>query len=436
MTLEAYEATKIRGVTVVHPIAAIALIITGILMLTLPRKKAFVPFFIMTILVPYYQCIAVATLDFYLVRILIIIGLIRVYIRSEIHYGNKIDKTFALMLLTTSIISFILWQSAHSVITSCALFLDMLGSYILLKSLILDLEDIDRIIKIFIFLSIITAAFMINEQITQRNLFSLIGGVPEFTALREGRLRSQGSFAHPILAGTFGALMLPMFVYLWKGTKTNRSLIIAGVLSTAIIVYTSASSGPIVSYLSALLSLLLYAFRWRIRTILCCLVFLVITLHLYMKAPVWAIIGRFAVIGGSTAYYRFFLFDAFIKRFSEWWLLGTKSTEHWNLSLETWDVTNQYVHIGMTGGLITLIIFIVLIALCFKSLGRGIRGFKQSYSKQFLLWTLGSVLFTHLVTFMGVAYFGQIFLIWVLTITMISNMKDWTDNTNPVIIHH
>ena len=43
-----------------------------------------------------------------------------------------------------------------------------------------------------------------------------------------------------------------------------------------------------------------------------------------MKAPVWALIQRIDIVGGSSGWHRYELIDQCIKHFSDWWLMGVK----------------------------------------------------------------------------------------------------------------
>ena len=66
---------------------------------------------------------------------------------------------------------------------------------------------------------------MILEHLTGRNVFSVFGGVPEFTVIREGKLRAQAAFAHAIVAGYGGGKSrFSLFVGLWwQGPKPGCS---------------------------------------------------------------------------------------------------------------------------------------------------------------------------------------------------------------------
>ena len=50
--------------------------------------------------------------------------------------------------------------------------------------------------------------------------------------------------------------------------------------------------------------------------------------------------------------------------------------------------------------------------------------------KTFLFWAAGSMLFAHMIAFMGVSYFGQMFLTWILTLVIISTFSDLTEKQN------
>jgi hypothetical protein len=86
-----------------------------------------------------------------------------------------------------------------------------------------------------------------------------------------------------------------------------------------------------------------------------------------MKAPVWFLLARLTVVGGSTGYHRAYLIDRAIANFGEWFLVGVPSTSHWGWGLQ--DVTNQFIVEGTRGGLLTLVLFVAVIVYCFKGLG-------------------------------------------------------------------
>lgn len=410
------------GITNIHPIILVALFAAGILIFLLNRRYVLIPLLFVGLLTPMGQRFVIAGLDFTVLRVLLIFAWIRLFIRSE-YYSirlNSIDKVLILWVVSNVVAFTLLWQTVGALINRLGFAYDSIGIYFLFRCFVKDFEDIDRVIKVLTIISVIIAASMLNEQITGRNIFSIFGGVPEFTNIRVERLRSQSAFAHPILAGTFGATLLPLIVSQWWKERINKKFVLLGFVSVTIITLTSASSGPIIAYFAGIFGLLMWPFRKHMRMISWGILGSLISLHLIMKAPVWALIGRIGVVGGSSDYHRFKVVDEFIKRFGEWWLFGTKSTDHWGWSM--WDDQNHYVSQGTTSGVFTLILFIAIIVLCFRTIGLNMKTMKHSKMRH-RLWAFGAAVFAHSVAFMGVSYFDQTIVAWYLLVAIISTMS-------------
>jgi hypothetical protein len=122
-----------------------------------------------------------------------------------------------------------------------------------------------------------------------------------------------------------------------------------------------------------------------------------VTLHLVMKAPVWALIGRLDATGSSSSYHRYMLVNNFITHFRDWWLLGTKDYNNWGWDMH--DLANQYVFYGEQGGLATLVLFIAVISLSFGRIGSARRSLEGDRKQEWFLWCLGAALFAHVVVF-------------------------------------
>jgi hypothetical protein len=360
-----------------------------------------------------------------MLRILILFGWARLVLRSEYH-GIRLNILDKVMILWTvaGIISYtFLWETWQAFINRLGVSFDTLGSYFLIRCLVRDFHDIIYTIKALAVICVPLAIAMLIERATGRNAFAVFGGVPEFTLIRDGRLRCQGAFAHPILAGTFGASLLPLFLSLWWQGKGSKMFAIIGGIAVSTITFTSSSSGPIMTYAAGLAGLSLWPLRHHMRLMRWGMAYFVIALHLLMQAPVWALLARVTVVGGSTGYHRYYLFDEFIKHFNEWWLWGLKSTAHWGNHL--FDVTNQFVRIGVDGGLVTLSLFIILIVLCYKSLGQTLWFSGIERRERLLIWTLGASLFAHVASFWGVSYFDQIIIALYILLAMISTVDSW-----------
>ena len=160
------------------------------------------------------------------------------------------------------------------------------------------------------------------------------------------------------------------------------------------------------------------AIRWGAVVIL-------LALHAYMKAPVWFLISRLSELISGGGWYRSALIDAFFRNFDEWWLIGTGYTAHWmpsGLAIDPTkaDIVNQFVAQGVNGGLLGLTLFIWLIVNCFKTTGGAVRiEARYSFPEQFMIWSLGCTIFSHVVSFLSVSYFDQIMIFWYMIIGMI-----------------
>ncbi len=235
---------------------------------------------------------------------------------------------------------------------------------------------------------------------------------------REGRLRAQAAIDHPILAGTFGALLIPFMWVLWN--QKNKFHALAGAISGIIITFTSASSGPIMTLMSSFIGLLLWRFREKRKYFIWAIIIPVVVLQLVMNNPVWFIFMYIDFAGGSTGYFRSMLIDESIRHLPEWLLYGTRSSGQWAWGLQ--DTTNQVLREGFDGGLITLILFVTIIIMGFKYVGKSLDIFKDDSIKQKTAWALGTILFAHCVTFIGVSYFGHMEFFYFMHLAMISSL--------------
>ena len=410
------------GTTVLHPIALVFILCMVVLVITLPRKWAIFPIVLTLFLIPLQQRIVIFSLDFMLVRIVLLFGLVRLILRSEIKYFKLqlIDNT-VMLWITSNVISYtLLFQTVGAFINRMGFALDAIGVFLLFRCLVLDLDDIKRVIRMFAIVSLLVAIFMAIENITGRNFFSVFGGVPEFTVTRDGRMRCQGAFSHALNAGAFGASLMPLTLTLLGKDSKYRKLGIASFIASTIITVLSGSSNPILGYMGGAFVLCIWPWRRLRRKFLIVTSIAIVVTHFSMRAPVWALLGRAKIFSGSTGWHRYILVDRFIDHFNEWWLFGTKSTGHWGYGM--WDVTNTYIHVGVNGGIFTLILFILILIFSFNTLGHAIE-LTRNIKMQFFYWAYIALLVAHSIMFLGMSYFDQIRLIWYMHIAMISTIK-------------
>ena len=76
------------------------------------------------------------------------------------------------------------------------------------------------------------------------------------------------------------------------------------------------------------------------------------------------------------------------------------------------DITNQYIMEGVNGGVLKLLLFVIIIFICFGGIGRRLRAEGAESPTTFFVWALGATLFAHCLSFISVTYFDQIIIIW------------------------
>jgi hypothetical protein len=154
------------------------------------------------------------------------------------------------------------------------------------------------------------------------------------------------------------------------------------------------------------------------RTLRIGLVITLGSLQLVMKAPVWFLIARVDLTGGSSSYHRAELIDQFLRHFAQWWLIGTDQNGTWGLDM--FDVQDQYVSVGLSGGLLGLVFFLLTISRSFSAIGRARLRIHGDRSREWKAWLLGCSMFASIVAFFGVNYFDQGRVIYFALLAMIA----------------
>lgn len=410
--------------SLLHPAVAILMLLAIVCVLVLPRKYTPLPLLWMVLLVPLGQQIYVAGIHLFALRLVILFGLIRMFASPKGPDGkllpggmNGIDRAFLICIVTQAISAMILFHVGQAVINQLGFLWDWLGGYFLFRWALQAEDDVYRTLKYLAVLIVPVAIVMVVEQLKMFNMFSVLGGIGAVPAVREGKIRSNGVFAHPIIAGTVGAVIIPLLMLLWKSGK-SKLLGAAGVIFATFMMWTSNSSTCLMAYASGFLALCFWPLRKSMRKVRWGIVFGLIALQMVMKAPVWFLIARVDLTGGSSGYHRADLIDQFINHVRDWWLIGIADSSDWGLDM--WDVQNQYVNVGETGGLFAFIFFVLLISRSFARLGDARKIVDGNKDQEWVLWLLGSALFANVVGFFGVNYFDQSRNLWFLLLATIS----------------
>jgi hypothetical protein len=412
--------------TILHPLILVAMILALLLILFLPRKYVIAPFVFMAFLTPLGQQLYIAGVHLFVLRIVILVAFIRALAKRSAPEEprlaggwNGVDSAFTVYVVADAVCMVALFRDTAVLVNQVGYLWDFLLAYFALRFLIRTEEDMYSALKCLAVVTVPLAIGMIIEQRYTANIFGMLGGVSLVPDVREGKIRSQGAFAHSLMAGAFAATVLPVLFMLWR-TGKGKVIGAVGLLGATVMMWTTNSSTPLMAYAAGIFALLCWPIRKSMKKVRWGIVGMLVALQMVMKAPVWFLIARVDVTGSSSGYHRAELVDQFIHHFFDWWLMGVKDSSDWGLDM--FDVQNQYVNVGETGGLLAFIFFILVISRSFGMLGKARKLVDGDTAEEWMLWCLGSALFANVVGFFGVNYFDQSRIWWFILLAMISAM--------------
>ncbi|MGZ8831279.1 MAG: hypothetical protein ACXW2Q_12995 [Thermoanaerobaculia bacterium] len=393
-------------------IALVLLAAAGVILL--PRRWATLCLLTGTCYIPFYIGFEVGGFNFTAIRMLIAAGLVRMAARGEWPRGERSPLDVAMIAWTVWLLASSAFHDDPSAALKYRLGLayDALGVFALGRALCRGLDDLVDLAKQMAIVLLPLALAMLYEKATAHNLFSVFGGVGEASMIREGNVRANGPFGHPILVGTVGAICLPLLIAL---RQTDARLAYVGIAACIAIIYSSASSGPILSALAGLFALAVWRYRAHVRTLQWLAVVGYIALDIVMKDPAYFIVARIDLAGGSTSWYRARLIQSALEHINEWWLAGTDYTRHWMWVVVSWspnhtDITSEYIQMGVWGGLPLMALFVFALAKGFRAVTEVLKGPAAPQRRYaFFVWSLGSSLFALAITGFSVSYFDQSF---------------------------
>jgi hypothetical protein len=405
-------------------------ILMSLLILVLPRRLAALPFLVGVCYITRLHLIQVGPFHFNAIRILIFAGITRILCHREWLVGglNGLDCLMGIWGGWALISSLFHDDFSASLIFRMGLVYNTFGIYFLFRIFCDSLEDVISLIRFAAIMLFPVALAMVYEKATMYNLFSFFGDVSATSTVRYGVIRAQGPFAHPILAGTVGAVTFPLMIGLWQWKRKTAFI---GLVACLAMVFSCGSSGPILSLAAGIGALFMWYFRQWMKFARWIGFLGYIGLDVVMKAPAYYLLGRIDLTGGSTGWHRAALIQSAFKHIDEWWFAGTDHTRHWMPTGVSWspkhtDITNHYLGLGVLGGLPLMLLFIGIILKSFSYIGMIL---KESDGKnQFLIWAFGASLFAHAATCISVYYFDQTFLFLYLTIGAISSI--WSTKIN------
>jgi hypothetical protein len=319
-----------------------------------------------------------------------------------------LDKAVLLWGVVAIITYSLLWGNTSSFLYKCAKTIDSVGAYFVFRVLIKNIEDYKNALWALGISILILGIGMFFENLMHYNYFSKFFGVPAYSYIRNGRYRCQGTFAHPILTGNYGAITIALCMALASRVSKYRTLLAFVLLFAGVVTITAASSSAATVLLFVGFAYLIWFIRDKTKMIVWGSVLCLVVISFFMDAPIWYLIAKLGYLTGGTGWHRSYLIDQAIRYLKDWWLIGTQITAHWFpyvLSVNNRaDITNQFIAEGVNGGLITMFLFIYMINRGFYSVGIMLR---MSTTNVFLIWSLGVALVGHIAAFFSVSYYDK-----------------------------
>lgn len=426
LNAERFEALSYTDQVNIHPLGLAILGVTLCCLLVLKRQHILVPVLLMLCFVAPAQRILFAGIDLSFLRIaaivLVLVSLARGWIGTV--RWNWLDAAVVAFALLT-VPAALLRGSSGALGGVLGKAGDLAASYVAARAIIRDRATWVVLIRTLFLISIPVSIFFVVEKTTGRNMFSIFGGVPEVTAIRDGKLRAQGAFAHPILAGSWWAICVPLFLsarYFDPSPIFRRAIPILGTSCAVLLLVMTASSTPLGALLVGGMAWFAYAYRrtvWDMRWGILAVAFV---LHMLAESGLHGLfLARLSFVSGSTGYHRYLLIDAAINRVPEWFLFGVNSTWHWGIGLD--DVCCQYVAACVSGGITVFILLMIIVVNSITIPWRYAMQASDEVSRR-LAWGVMAAMATNAAAFIAVTYFGQIVFLLALLTAVSLNMRE------------
>jgi len=315
---------------------------------------------------------------------------------------------------------------------------DTLFAYLVARLCITDREGLTTILKWIGFLLVPLAILGVIETFTGWQpywpLLQLCPWRPDVHPVepRSGLFRAIGPFGHPIMFGCCFAMFLPLISYLRH--EQNHWRLLAYIISAIIIIgcLSSMSSG---SWGMLMVTIFCMAMEKRKRWVKRLLKFFILScfgIEIISNRHFYHVIFSYANPVGGAWWHRARLIDCAIMHFDEWWLAGYGGKDPgWGgyLGMTHTDVTNQFILHGIEYGLLGMIALCIVLAIGFRNI---ISTYKRTADPRLksLCWFLGCMLFSIIVSWLSVSYFGQMINLFYSMLGAVGSITTWQNSAH------
>lgn len=369
--------------------------------------------------------------NFFPTRILGICCFMRIMARGEFSM-EQVTRTDKILFLLYAFTTFVLFlrDPARAPLWSARM-MDVVLIYTSFRALIRSPDDWEWLVGRLALVLVPYAGILTVESLTGYNLFERVGATDPVW-MRDDTVRCCGSFRHPSILGSLGACFIPLYIGLLWDPDRRKTAILGTSLCLAIVYY-SYSGGPLGVLCIAVVGWLIWPLRRNMPLLRLGLFSVIFMLALLMKAPVWYLLSRISGLTGGTGWHRAYLIEVALDHLDQWWLAGMSDddTAGWfPYVLEATngaDITNQFISFGIRAGLLAIIILIALIYQAFSLAGKALARIRESSLERSepLLWALGVALAAHVSNWLGISYFDQFNVLWLLQLAALVSLSSF-----------
>jgi len=370
---------------------------------------------------PSYLVVTVGTIDISVGRFVVGVLFLRCLFDSRIRSNftwTRLDTIVAISMIVYVGIFCMTVPLSYSLENRSGFLMDTWFAYIVARFIVADRQRLVTFTKI-IGLALVSLAILgaIESASGWQPFLTLKRFCPwktwkegNLAELRWGFFRATGPFEHPILFGCDFAMFLPLIYYLrhQKNYWHVLAYILAGVALIGAL--SSMSSGSWVMTIAVVFGLAMERQKRWVKPLLVSFICTCIFIAVVSNRPFYHVIVSYANPLGGAGWHRARLIDVAIEHFNEWWFAGYGGKDPgWGhyLGMGHTDVTNEFILAGVKYGIWGVIALCGVLAASFYGL---IRAYKMSLDPELksLYWCLGCLLFSVVVTWFSVPFFGQL----------------------------
>jgi len=295
--------------------------------------------------------------------------------------------------------------------------MDTWFAYIVARFVVTDRATLISIIKCISVVLVPLAILGVIESVTGWQPFLPLfrfcpwyGGVGKILERRWGLSRAVGPFSHPILFGCGFVMFLPLIYYL-RHEKNNWRVwgyVLSGVALIGAL--SSMSSGPWVMVIVVIFCMAMERQKRWVKLMLIFFASFCLFIGVASNRPFYHVVATYANPLGGSSWHRAKLIDCALEHFDEWYLLGYGDRDPgWgpSLGMSATDVTNEFILNGVRYGILGIVVLWGVLTTAFRDL---LHMYKKAQNPEMksLSWVLGTILFSVMVTWMSVSFFGQL----------------------------